>query len=739
MGINKLLPFLIISLLSISEVYSEQNDEYIAKSQVDEDYLIEDFDTEDEDSRYLFSLNNIQNDIWSDRFVNGFSSIELENNNSGVIHLLNNNSNIKLGSDEYVITSSNMPNYDSLIVFVEDISQALSSNKENREIKNQNLLIVTNDTENEILIKSNRLSNGFVCMGILNGTEIWSREFCEIVQGFKIDEISCNCKGSFIYSFAESRDQNRALQMQYSKFNFPEFGSGGNIQAHHVNDAYLSRVSRNDDPNSNHGDKVPFPPLHGSIGGRSGNVNMQKKETKKSPTNNEITFEQNELMQYYHSGSTNKYIINNQDGSHTYDKSKLNELNHQNSINKETSQINSDLIENNSIHKNPWNVNNYNELIKKSSSISNNNNNNNNNNNKLHTDFSTPKVDSITINMEIKNISFDSLNNLLYKQSFISKFINSLSKALNLIPNKFRIVNIWNEENPSLRRGNSGSIGITINIITSSPDEIITKVKNLKNQICEFSKIFDFYLISISKNIGLKSVSNEIITDKTKEKKEREINSDIESPRTLPIIFTMNLRTRKPYINQKEAFTLLEDELSKSMKIPKSSIDIPEFTYKQLNDPLTNESYLMIHTEIWVHPEKQIREEYTSLLTNIYSNIIHNKRSSFSSIFLCSKHEIKEIPHIRAHPIEDEQTSNQVNNSPEFSGEKIGISKETEPIDEGRISKIGRFYLINQNRQENQSNPHSKKAESIENIQNEYNQDTNESNQINPVIYLFKE
>ncbi|KAK9173312.1 hypothetical protein CmeUKMEL1_08530 [Cryptosporidium meleagridis] len=729
MEINSLLPFLIILLLSINEVFSKKNDEYIAESQVDEDYLIEDFGTEDEDSRSLFSLNNIQNDIWSDRFVNGFSSIELENNNSGVIHLLNNNSNIKLGSDEYVITSSNVPNYDSLIIFVEDISQELNSNEENREIKNQNIIIVTNDTKNEILIKSNRLSNGFVCMGILNGTEIWSREFCEIVQGFKIDEITCNCKGSFIYSFAESRDQNRALQMQYDKFNFPDFGSGVNTQAHHANNAYLSRVSRNDDPNSNHGDKVPFPPLHGSLGGRSSNVNMQKKETKKSSTDNEITFQQNELIQYYHSGPTNKYIINNQDGPHIYDKSKLNELNHQNSINKETSQVNSNLIENNSIHKNPWSIRNYNDLIKKSSSIL--------NNNHLHNDFSTQKVDTITVNMEIKNIGFDSLNNSLYKQSFLSKFINSLSNALNLIPNKFRIVNIWNEENPSLRRGNSGSIGIAIKIITSAPDEIINKVKDLKNQICEFSKTFEFYLISISKNIGSKSVSNEIITDKTKENNEKKINSDIETPRTLPIIFTMNLRTRKPYINQKEAFTLLEDELSKSMKIPKSSIDIPEFTYKQLNDPLTNESYLMIHTEIWVHPEKQIREEYTSLLTNIYSNIIHNKKSSFSSIFLCSKYEIKEIPHIRAHAIEDEQTYNQDNNAPEFSGEKI--SKETESADEGRISKIGRFYQIDQNHQKNQSNPQSKKAEYIENIQNGYNQDANESNQTVPVIYLFKE
>ncbi|KAH8584577.1 erythrocyte membrane-associated antigen [Cryptosporidium sp. chipmunk genotype I] len=729
MGINELLPFLIILLLCTGGVYSEENGENIAESQINEDNLIGDFDIEDEDSRSLMSLSNIQNDIWSDRFANGFSSIELENNSSGIIHLLNNNSHIQLGSDEYIVTSSNMPNYDSLIVFVEDITYSSNSNAENKEIKNQNLLIITNETENEILIKSNRLSNGFVCMGILNGTEIWSREFCEIVQGLKIDEITCSCKGSFIYSLVESRDQNRALQMQYNKFNFPDFGNSGTTQVHHVNDAYLSRVSRNDDPNSNHGDKVPFPPLHGSIGGRSSNANTQNKETPKSNTINGINFEQNELMQYYHSGSTNKYVISNQDSSHTYDNSRLNELNHKNLVNKETNQVNSNLIESNNIRKNPWNINNYNDLIKKSHSIINKN---------IHTDFSEPKVDSITINMKLKKINFESFNNTLYKQSFVGKFVNSLSKALNLLPSKLRIINIWNEENSSLR-GNSGSIGATVNIITSLPDEIIAKVKNLKTQICEFSKIYEFYLISISKNIGSKSISNEIITDKPEEK-EREFTYDRESLRALPIIFTMDLRTRKPYINQKEAFALLEDELSKSMKIPKSSIDIPEFTYKQLNDPFTNEVYLMIHTEIWVHPEKQIREEYSSLLTNIYSNIIHNKRSSFSSIFLCNKHEIKEIPHIRTHSIEDMQKSNLDKNAQEFPGTKIGLNKETEPTDEGRISKIGRFYQINQNIQSNHSNSQSKKGESVESIhQNLYSQNTNENTQINPVIYLFKE
>ncbi|OII70891.1 erythrocyte membrane-associated antigen [Cryptosporidium ubiquitum] len=722
MEINEFLTFFIILFISLSGIYSKENSENIAESQINEDNLIGDFEIEDKDSRSLISLGNIQNDIWNDRFANGFSCIELEDNRSGVIHLLNNNSKIKLGKDEYAITSSNMPDYDSLIVFVENVRLGLNSNEENNEIKDQNLLIVTNETENEILIKSNRLSNGFVCMGILNGTEIWSREFCENLLDFKINETTCSCKGSFIYSLVDSKDEYRALQSQYNNFNFPGLTNNENTEANHANDAYLSRVSRSYNPNSNHGDKVPFPPLHGSIGGRSSNVNAQKKETSKNSPKNQINFEQNELMQYYHSVPTNKYVINNLDNEHIYDKSRLNELNHKNSINKEINQVNSNLIDKNNSQKTPWNTKN---------SVSNNN---------IHTDVSKPKVDSITVNLELKNISFESLNNQNYKRNFESKFINSLSRALNILTNKFRIINTWNEENPALRGTNSRSIGVTVNIITSVPDEVISKVKNLKSQICEFSKIFEFYLISISKNIGSKSISNEIIADRSEEKKKKEITYDGKSLRTLPIIFTMDLRTIKPHINQKEAFALLEDELSRSIKIPKSSIDIPEFTYKQLNDPFTSEEYLVIHTEIWVHPEKQLREEYTTLLTNIYSNIIHNKRSSFSKIFLCNKHEIKEIPHIKAQPTRDEQIFNQNENLQKSSETKTNLNKESRPVDEGRISKIGGFYQINQNSYKNPNNSQTIKSESIGRTpQSLYSQNTSENAQINPVVYLFKQ
>lgn len=729
MKINKFLIFLIVLFVSLIEIYSKENSENIEESKINEEDLISNFEVKDKDSRSLISLSNIQNDIWSDRFANGFSCIELEDNRSGIIHLLNNKTSIKLGKDEYAITSSNMPNYDSLIVFVENIISVLNSNEENSEIRNQNILIITNETENEILIQSNRLSNGFLCMGILNGTEIWSREFCEIIHNLKINEITCSCKGSFIYSLVDSRDEYRVLQTQYNNFNFPDFINNKNNQVHHVNDAYLNRVSRNDDPYSNHGDKVVFPPLHGNLGGRSSNVNMQKKETPKNLPENEITFEQNELMQYYHSVPTNKYTISNLDSTHIYDNSRLNEINHRSSVNKETNQVNLNLIESNNARKNSWNINNYNELSKKNNSIVNN----------IHTDILKPKVDSITVNMELKNIGFESFNNKIYKENFEIKFINSLSRALNIISNKFRIVNIWNEENSALRGANSKSIGVAVRILTSLPDEVITKVKNLKFQICEFSKIFEFYLISISKNIGSKSISNEIIADKSEEKKEKENTYDGKSPRTLPIIFTMDLRTIKPHINQKEAFALLEDELSKSIKVPKSSIDIPEFTYKQLNDPYTNEEYFIIHTEIWVHPEKQLRKEYTALLTNIYSNVIHNKKSSFSKIFLCNKHEIKEIPHIRAHPTKDEQKSDLDEKLKKSTETKVNINKEIEQVDEGRISKIGNFYQINQNNHNNHNNSQTTKSESIERTRHSlYNQNTNENNQINPIIYLFK-
>lgn len=723
-----LFPFLFVLIVSVGGACSEEMCGDIAESQSKGGGFIEDSGVKNEESRSLLSLSNIQNDIWSEQFANGFSSIELEDSRSGLVHSLEDSSSIKLGRSEYIITSSNMPKHDSLILFFENIRPVPDSNTENGESLDKSLLIVINETENEILIRSSKLSDGFTCVGLLNGTEIWSREFCEIVQDSASDGISCSCKGSFIYSLVESRDEKRALQMQYTKFNFPDLAnSDGSASAHHVNDAYLSRVSRNDDPNSNHGDKVPFPPLHGSIGGRSGGgVSVQKTEPHQTSPKSEATFGQNELMQYYHSGPATKFVISSPDSDHTFDKSKLNELSHKSLASKEANRVNSNLNGNSNPPRTPWETNKQKTHLKESNSTA---------HNKLNIDLSKPKIDSVTINIKLNNLSYESLGNQVYRQNFSSKLINTLSAAINVVPGKLRIVNIWSEDtSPLLRGNNSRSVGVAVNIMTSVPNETISKIVALNSQICEFSKVFDFSLISISKNIGSKSVSNEVITDKSKDSKERAYVSGGDLLRTLPIVFTMDLRTKKPHINQKEAFTLLEDELSRSMKIPKSLIDIPEFTYKQLSDPYTNEVYLMIHTEIWVHPDKQEREEYSALLTNIYSNIIHNKRSAFSKIFLCSKHEIKEVPRIRAHPARDEKALNK--GRPGSSGAGMDTNRESYTVDEGRISKIGGFYQINQKNHNDSRAQHSNEAH--EGHPNIYGQSEREDTNIHPVIYLFE-
>ncbi|KAJ1608241.1 putative signal peptide-containing protein [Cryptosporidium canis] len=720
MGVNLLFQLLIALMASVSEAFSKEVSGDMAESQ-NKYNSIEDSKMEDGRTRSLLSLSNIQNDLWNEQFVNGFSCIELEDSRSGRIHSLSNSSNIKLGSNEFVVTSSNMPSYDSLIVFYESVHFELNSNDGNSETSEKNWLIVLNETENEILIKSNRLSSGSICMGLLNGTEIWSREFCEIVQDSGSDEVACSCKGSFIYSLFEPRDEKRALQMQYNKFNFPDLTNGGGASAHHANDAYLNRVARSDDPNSNHGDKVPFPPLHGNVGGRSNNVNVQRKDAQNQKQNSETALSQDELLQYYHSGPAVKYVISSPDNGHIFDKSRLNELNNKSIASKEAIRAGVGANEVQHVRKGPWETSTQPAFSRERNSTS---------SSKVRPDSSGHRVDSITINMKLKNIDYGSFGNPTYKQNFTSKFINTFSVAMNIIPTKIRVINIWNEEGPILRGGASRSVGIAVKIMTLVPDEAISKLKGLKSRVCEFSKMFEFQIISISKNIGPKSISNEIVTEDNKE----EVSvSNEELPRTLPIIFTMELRTKKPHINQKEAFTLLEDELSRSMKIPKSSIDIPEFTYKQLNDPYTNEAFLSIHTEIWVHPDKQEREEYRKLLTKIYSNIIHSKKSEFSKQFLCNKYEVKGVPHIRAQNNHAEKIHNTERSLPEPPAEDVAVKGETQSIGEGRISKIGSFYQINQNNHNSTLDAGSQ----------EYPPDTDSQNGgehmgIKPVVYLIE-
>ncbi|KAF7456295.1 erythrocyte membrane-associated antigen [Cryptosporidium felis] len=683
MNLKKLMKLYITLLISLIGVYSKEDvKKNFVESQITRNYsVIEQNDV----TRSLLSLNNIQIDIWSDTFSNGFSSVEFEDENVGIFHRLNNNTAIELGNDKYVIVSNNMPNHDSLILFYEDTYDDLEPDNLS-SMTSKGFFIITNETGNEISISSDKLSNGFICMGILNGTEIWSREFCEMSQ-IAIDNtvLTCNCKGSYIYSIVESQSNMRILQIQTSNFNFPELNVHSKSQVNHAGGSYINRVTRNEDHNSNHGNDVPFPPLHGSIGGKNGAFTMNKEEHNITVKDEEL-IPQYELIEYYQLGPVTKYVRTNPD-SHNFNRSKLIELNNKASTNKELNEINHIL-------------NNYNTHTKENimrGKTEDPNVDSNNKEKRLHpSQLLGPRVDSVTVSMELKNINQRSLNSSKARQNFSNKFIDTLSRALNIMSNKLMITKIWNEsEVRAIRGADPKSVGVTVNIKTSEADVIIHKVKDLHNKVCEFNQIFQFKLLSISKNAGAKSISNEIITEKP-EKKNEVISIETGVSHTLPIIFTLDLKTRRPFMNEKEAFTLLEDDLSRLLKIPKFLIDIPEFTYRHVNESITNEVFLVIHTEIWVHPVKPQREDYRTLLSNLYSSIIHSKNSSFSKIFICYKHEIKEVPHIKHQEIQNEQTQSDEISEYRSSEKRTGRDTKENPFDQGRISKIGKSYNFNQ-------------------------------------------
>ena len=188
-------------------------------------------------------------------------------------------------------------------------------------------------------------------------------------------------------------------------------------------------------------------------------------------------------------------------------------------------------------------------------------------------------------------------------------------------------------------------------------------------------------------------------------------------------------------MNQRDTFNLFEEELARSMNITKNQLDIPEFDYKQVEDALLNETFLIIDTEVWVHPLKPSRDEYFNLLSNIYSNIIHSKTSSFSSLFICIKYEVKQIPRIK------NQGKNNGDKQKGNTEEKKKYHTNTDQnfVNGGRISKIGRYFKHNCDTPKNESlsGVNNQECNGIVS-NNRMNSNDNQNIGIKPIVYFLQ-
>ncbi|KAH8740378.1 hypothetical protein FG386_002890 [Cryptosporidium ryanae] len=705
--------------------------------------------------RSLLSLVNIQIDLWENSFTDGFSSIMFEDERSGFLHNLSESLPFRIGSDEYMIVSRNKPEYDSLIIYYEDIYENGSGITNNTK-KSDNLFVVLNETENELIISSSKISSGSVCMGLLNGTEIWSPEFCEIVSNVnKVSEsenvtdssgqfnsdIYCFCYGAFIYTISEPQINNRLLQNEGNVFNFPDVnGEKTNIEIQHVNDLFLKKVTREDNKEGNHGDNIPFPPLHSTLGGRiisNGKIMSDKHDIKKEVSYiglGDIISNQDEIYAYYGGGNFspkyNKYRSSR--GNRVYNDHKISEINIQGKVNMEIEKARIK----NSINKSTDPVTNF---------VKNNSNTNANTNLKLNikdikgnmgdVKLITPIIDSISVFMEINNLNANTIfNSKINKEKFIYSFVSVLSRALFINPGKAKVIQLVSGEETNLLRGVISSlIKLTVNIKTNESERLVTQIKNMHNEASEFNRVFSYKVISIEKKSGSKSISSEVVTDVGNQVLKRNNTNNEGVFNLLPIIFRMELKAKKAFMNQRDAFDLFEDELAKSMNISKDQIDIPEFNYKQVNDSLTNETFLIINTETWIHPLKPTREEYVNLLSNIYSNIIHSRTSSFSSLFICIKYEVKQIPRIRNQQKQSEHNKNRIGDK-----SKSHTNVEQNLIEEGRISKIGKYFKYDNETRKNKENSGVNQETNHNNNKDRIELSNEDHLSKNRIVYLIK-
>ncbi|KAK6587721.1 hypothetical protein RS030_81485 [Cryptosporidium xiaoi] len=703
--------------------------------------------------RSLLSLVNIQLDLWESSFTNGFSSITFEDERSGFLHNLNEDSTIEIGNEKYMIISRNKPKYDSLIIYYEDIYED-SNTITNNTKRSENLFVVLNETENELIIKSDKISKGSVCMGLLNGTEIWSPEFCEITRNVEANsdsknitnfgvqvnsDLYCICYGAFIYTVSEPQNNSRLLQSQSNIFSFPDMNDDNtNVKIEHVNDSFMKKVTRDDKRGGNSVVDIPFPPLHSNLGGRM--INKEKKINDNNKNNEMIKYagigdimvDQDDLYKYYEAtNSVQKYNKYRGGGSSKeYDNNKITEIDSQGKLNMEIEKARIK----NSINKSSDPLVNF---IKSNT--------NTNDNLKLNVEdiknkmgdvkIITPIVDSISISMEINNFYENTIfNSKLNKEKFIYNFISILSRALSINPGRVKVTQLVSGGESNLLRGVVHSlIKLTVNIKTNNSDDLIKLIKNMPTKMNEFNKVFSYKILSIEKNSGLKSISNEAISNVNNQILKLSDTNNENVSNLLPIIFRMELKTKKAFINQRDAFDLFEDELARSMNISKNQIDIPEFNYKQVNDSLTNETFLIINTEAWIHPSQPSRDEYVNLLSDIYSNIIHSKTSSFSSLFICIKYEIKQIPRIRNQRKHTENNQNSL----EIKNKSL-TDMNNNLIEEGRISKIGKYFKYDSDIPKNKDSSGVNQETKNRSNKNRINLNDDNYLKIKPVVYLFQ-